>query len=289
MATAFLIVGRGGETKPMHYLQKYRWHKATINGKRVASAQIINNIMKLIVDIGNTFCKLAVFDEDIMIHFESIKRATVNHISLLVKKFPRINSSILSSVALHDVKINELLMQLGLFIELNHKTPTPFIGKYHTPLTLGKDRIAIASAAATLYPTDNTLVIDAGTSVTYDFITSKNEHLGGSISPGLNMRLESLHNLTHKLPLIELPKYDINIPLIGNTTESSILSGVVNGLIAETESIINQYSSSFSPLKIIISGGDYKYFEKLVKSNIFATSNIVITGLKSILDFNEKK
>jgi type III pantothenate kinase len=223
-----------------------------------------------------------------MISLRTVSRITIDKLDLILKEYPQISSSIISSVALHDIKLNNILNNIGFFIELDHNTPVPFINKYGTPDTLGKDRIAIASAATQIYPNENTLIIDAGTSVTYDMITHKKEFLGGGISPGLNMRLESLHNFTHKLPLISLPNYDEKIALIGDSTESSILSGVVNGLTAEMQHIINQYSNSFSPLKIVISGGDYKYFEKLVKSNIFAAPNIVITGLKCILDFNEK-
>ena len=179
-------------------------------------------------------------------------------------------------------------MQVGFFIELNHSTPVPFINSYTTPDTLGKDRIAIASAATKKYPGENVLIIDTGTSITYDFVTSNKEYLGGSISPGLNMRFKALHNFTHRLPLINLPDPDTEINLVGDSTESSILTGVVNGLIAEVENIIVQYNTKFSPLILVISGGDYKYFEKLVKSNIFAAPNIVVYGLKCILDFNEK-
>ncbi len=251
------------------------------------AAQIIK-IMKLIVDIGNTFTKLAVFDNDVMVSLRIMDRITIDKLNLVLKEYPQISSSIISSVALHDIKLNNILNNNGFFIELDHNTPVPFINSYGTPDTLGKDRIAIASAATQMHPNENTLIIDAGTSVTYDMITHKNEYLGGAISPGLSMRLEALHNFTHKLPLISLPNHDEKIALIGNSTKSSILSGVINGLTAEIQSIINQYSNLFSPLKIVISGGDYKYFEKLAKSNIFAAPNIVVTGLKCILDFNEK-
>ncbi len=244
--------------------------------------------MKLIIDIGNSYSKIAIFNENTIVNFETLPSININYIELLYEKFPQISSSILSSVALHDTKINELLKRKGFFVELDYNTSVPFINKYSTPATLGKDRIAIASAAAQMYPNNNTLIIDVGTCVTYDMLTNKNEYIGGSISPGLKMRFTALHNFTHKLPLINLPNHDLKIGLVGNSTEASILSGVINGLAAEIESIVNQYSSMYSPLKIIISGGDHKYFERLLKSNIFATSNIVVTGLMYILNFNEK-
>ncbi len=244
--------------------------------------------MKLIVDIGNTFSKLAVFDGDSIAEFRTINGLNIDDIRNLLVDFKGISSSIISSVTIHDTKINKLLVEKGRSIELDAGTPVPFINKYGTPNTLGKDRIAIAAAATTLCPKQNTLIIDAGTSVTYDFVNAKGEYLGGGISPGLKMRFDALHNFTGKLPLIELPNYNEKIELVGNSTEASILSGVVNGLTSEIENIVYQYNTLYPELKTIISGGDYKYFERLVKSNIFATPNIVVTGLKSILDFNEK-
>jgi len=168
------------------------------------------------------------------------------------------------------------MAQNGFFVELNHSTPVPFINKYRTPETLGKDRIAIASAAVQLFPNENVLVIDTGTSITYDLVTSKEEYIGGGISPGLNMRFKALHNFTHRLPLVKMQDAEAKINLVGDSTETSILSGVVVGAKAEVENIINQYCSLYSSLKIIISGGDHKYFEKLLKSNIFAAPNIVV-------------
>ncbi len=245
--------------------------------------------MKLVIDIGNSFTKLAVFDGDEIIDFITKKDMSIDVLKVILQNYPQINSSILSSVAAHDLSLNEILIEKGFFIELNHDTAIPFINSYATPDTLGKDRIAIASAAASMYPDENVLIIDTGTSITYDLVLSNGEYVGGGISPGLNMRFNALHNFTHRLPLVELPDPETEISLVGNSTESSILSGVVNGLNAEVENIINQYNNTFSPLKVMISGGDYKYFERLVKSNIFAAPNLVVFGLKYILDFNEKE
>lgn len=244
--------------------------------------------MKLVIDIGNSFTKLAVFSGDEIIDFITNEIVSLELLKSILHKYPQIGSSILSSVAEHDPGLVDFLSQIGFFIELSHSTKVPFKNSYSTPNTLGKDRIAIAAAAAHLYPNENVLVIDTGTSITYDLVLSSGEYVGGGISPGLNMRLNALHNFTHRLPLINLPDPETEINLVGNSTESSIQSGVVNGLKAEVENIINQYNNSFSPLKVMISGGDYKYFERLVKSDIFAAPNIVVFGLKYILDFNEK-
>ena len=244
--------------------------------------------MKLVVDIGNSFSKLAVFENDDIIDFQIVDRLYISYLKSIVLKFPKITSSIVSSVAKHDEHIFDILKKQGTTIELTHGTIVPFTNSYSTPRTLGKDRIAIASAAVTLYPGKNVLVIDIGTCVTYDLILSQGEYLGGGISPGLEMRFKSLNNFTHGLPLVSLQECSPEIELVGNSTSKSIISGVINGLQLEVEHTINQYKMRYNPLITVISVGDYKYFEKLVKSNIFATPNIVVRGLKNILDFNEK-
>ncbi len=245
--------------------------------------------LKLVVDIGNSFTKLAVFHNDEIIELKLVKDPVIKEFEIIYKLYPNINSSILSSVGKLNPDIPEFLSGKGRFLELHHSTGVPFINNYSSAETLGKDRIAIAAAAVKLFPANNVLVIDMGTCITYDLVTSAGEYLGGGISPGVKMRFKALHNLTHRLPLVEIPPDFSDVKLLGDTTESSILSGVIFGLKGEIESTINQYEKSFSPLKTIISGGDYKYFEKLLKSNIFATPNIVVRGLKNILDFNEKK
>ena len=127
------------------------------------------------------------------------------------------------------------------------------------------------------------LVIAAGSCITYDFINKQGEYLGGSISPGIRMRFQALNTFTGKLPLI---KGKIPASLTGTTTRESILSGVINGALAEVDGIISQYQQMHSELKVIISGGDMKYFDKRLKIRTFAIPNIVIEGLFKILELN---
>jgi type III pantothenate kinase len=135
------------------------------------------------------------------------------------------------------------------------------------------------------YPNNNVLIIDAGTCITYDFITKKNDYLGGAISPGIRIRYKSLHNLTANLPLL-----DTNLPetLIGNSTESSIHSGVVFGVIKELDGVIDQYREEHQDLTVILTGGDAKFLSNQLKNSIFANSNFLLEGLNFILDYNSK-
>lgn len=245
-------------------------------------------MLKLVIDIGNTVTKIAVFDDDELIEFYTVYDNPAIKVKEILISFPEIKSSILSTVAGISTSLKKILQSTGTFIELDNNTSVPFVNLYETPDTLGKDRIAIAVAAVSKFPCNNVLVIDVGTCITYDFINSNSEYLGGAISPGFALRFKSLYEFTHSLPLLKLPDTDKEIKLTGATTHESIFSGVIYGVKSEVEHIINQYKSLYPQLKVIISGGDHNYFDSLVKNDIFAAPNIVVYGLKKILDFNEK-
>ena len=245
-------------------------------------------MLKLVIDIGNTVTKIAVFDDDELIKFFTVDDNPAITVKDILSSFPEIKSSILSTVAGVSTSLKDMLQSAGRFIELDKNTVVPFVNLYATPDTLGKDRIAIAVAAVSKFPHSNVLVIDVGTCITYDFINSNSEYLGGAISPGFSLRFKSLHEFTHSLPLLNMPVHKNETKLTGATTQESIFSGVINGVKSEVENIINQYKSLYPQLKVIISGGDHYYFDSLVKNDIFAAPNIVVYGLKKILDFNEK-
>lgn len=242
--------------------------------------------MKLILDFGNTLQKVAIFDNNQLIAMKAFKKISLKNIQDFTSSFT-INSAILSSVINYNKNIYNYLKSNFHFIELTSSTPIPINNKYCTPETLGKDRLAAIIAANKNYPNNNTLVINAGTCITYDFIDKNADYWGGAISPGIKMRFKALHTFTDKLPLIQLNKK--STPLIGNNSENSILSGVINGSVAEIENIIFNYTQNYKDLEVILSGGDMKYFDKKIKNSIFAFPNIVLYGLNIILDFNAEK
>ncbi len=242
--------------------------------------------MKLVIDSGNTLVKLAVFNGSQIVELLKTPDLSIQTIAQLLDKYKNINSAIFSSVRENTQELENFLDQKVHFISLDGKTLLPYKNNYTTPETLGKDRIAAVAGAQNLFPTNNVLVIDAGTSITYDLLTSDGEYMGGGISPGMQMRFDALNTFTSKLPLIKA-EYDKDIALIGNSTSKAILSGVQNGVLQEVDGIIEEYKADFSPLKIVICGGDNKYFDKYLKNNIFAAPNLVLQGLIKILQFNE--
>ena len=240
--------------------------------------------MNLIIDIGNTRVKLAVYEENTLLEKIIIhKKDFFKNIKKILKKHLKIKKGIISSVDFFSKEQeNELKTMLELTV-VNTSMILPFKNLYKTPKTLGLDRIALIAAAASQYRAKNILVIDAGTCITYDFINSKNEYLGGAISPGLTIRYEALHNLTAKLPLLKPKDLDV---FIGNTTETSIHSGVINGVINEIDGVIKQYQSSNKDLTVILTGGDTNFLAKRLKSSIFANSNFLLEGLNHLLKIN---
>ena len=240
--------------------------------------------MNLTIDIGNTFTKAVVFDQDRIKWTHIYKNFSVSDLIRLWRISSNdVQGSILSSVAKTEKKIIHFLQSNSSFVQLNTKTKLPVKNKYKTPETLGSDRLASAAGAAKLFPGKNSLVIDVGTCVKYDFITAKKEYLGGSISPGLMMRFKALHNFTDRLPLIQ-PGTSRNF--IGSSTKDSILTGVQTGIIHEMNGFIEQYKKKYSSLNILLSGGDASLFAGHIKSSIFAAPNLIHIGLHEILKCN---
>jgi len=241
--------------------------------------------MNLIIDVGNTKVKLAVFDNQKRVKKTSSSHEKfLNKIKTLHREYPDIERAIISSVGnISSEDIKQLKNYYKLLI-LNSSTKIPFENCYETPTTLGVDRIALVSASVNKYPDNNVLVIDAGTCITYDFITEKNKYLGGAISPGIRMRYKSLNNLTANLPLLDTkPPKDIT----GNSTEESIHSGIINGILKELYGIVEEYEKKYQDLTVILTGGDAKFLSKQLKSSIFANSNFLLEGLNYILEFNK--
>lgn len=244
--------------------------------------------MKMIIDIGNTLAKIALFDHDNMIGFKVIDDLSLISLKSIVSDFCTLNNSKINSVILSAVGYipNDVVSYLAdeyNFIQFSHLTKIPIKNIYASPETLGLDRLAGVVGAAVQFPDRNLLVVDCGTCITYDLINAEKEYLGGSISPGIDLRFKAMNTFTANLPLVSRSS---QFELVGNTTVSAIRSGVLNGVIAELDGIINEYRNKFPEIKVIFTGGDVKFFDRKLKNDIFANSNLVLEGLNLILDYN---
>jgi type III pantothenate kinase len=195
----------------------------------------------------------------------------------------KIEKGIISHVAQIDAQLFDAIKEIVPLIELNHKTKLPFFNKYLTPKTLGVDRLALIAAASSQFPNKNTLVIDAGSCITFDVLNEFGEYFGGSISPGIQMRYKAVNHFTANLPLLSKSE---SIPELGNSTENAIHHGILNGVIQEIEGVIEQYKSKYQKLTVVLTGGDTIFLAKNLKSSIFAIPNFLLEGLNRILIHN---
>jgi type III pantothenate kinase len=233
-------------------------------------------------DFGNTRQKAAVFTDGSLNDVIILAGHSVDIIKELMGQFAP-QKTILSSVIDHDPQLENYFSSITTFHKLTHLSKLPFTTAVGKPETIGADRLALAAAAVYFYPGKNNLVVGSGTCITYNFINKKNEFIGGSISPGIEMRLRSLHDYTAKLPLL---KADWNVPLIGYDTNSNILSGVVIGMAKEIDGIIDAYAEKFGNFNSLLTGGDIAYFAPHLKNKIFADPELIFKGLYAISEVN---
>ncbi len=244
-----------------------------------------NSIMLLAIDVGNTRIKAAVFEQNTLVElFIFTKEALLTEINYILNKFPKIKSLVVASVG--NVE-KELFLSLKSKVEIHfitHESKFPFTNLYSTPTTLGIDRMVLASGAVIQFPNQNRLVIDAGTCITYDFIDENDNYLGGAISPGIRLRYESLHQKTAKLPLLTKKNPE---NFIGNSTQESIHSGVINGVALEIDGFIELYKAQYAKFIIILTGGDAEFLAIQLKNTIFANSNFLLEGLNQTFQYNQ--
>lgn len=236
----------------------------------------------LAIDFGNTLIKIGLLVNDELMEVIEFKDLSVKQLKKIIEEF-KIQTAIISSVTGKSKSIEVEIKKIIPTIILSEKTSVPVINLYQEKKKLGKDRLVGAVAGSKMFPKKSVLIINCGTCIIYDFVNVKGEYLGGSISPGLEMRLNALHTFTSKLPKI---KKAVPEKFIGSTTQQSILTGVVFGISKEIDGMINEYKMDYKGLKVIVSGGDSSMFVPHLKNKIFAVPQIVLRGLYQILKFN---
>ncbi|MFK7050046.1 type III pantothenate kinase, partial [Flavobacterium davisii] len=244
---------------------------------------LIKNKMVLTIDVGNTRVKVAVIEKDMFLGFFSfLLENFLPEMEKILNKYPLCQNLVLSSVGKLEEEQIEWLQKKYNILQISRETKFPFDNQYATPTTLGIDRMVLAAGAVLQFPSQNRLIIDVGTCVTYDFVDAQNVYYGGAISPGLRLRYESMHHYTAKLPLLELKE---PAGLIGNSTINSMHSGVVNGLQFEIDGYIDALIRTKGNFIIILTGGDANFLAKRLKNTIFANSNFLLESLNRIYQY----
>lgn len=237
----------------------------------------------LCIDWGNTRVKAAVMEEPGQFIAEgnfAPEQAVAEIAALIEKHQPR--ASILSSVADHDHALEPMLQERTHYVQLNAKTPLPIMNAYHSD-TLGMDRLAAVAGIQAEHPGNNNLVVALGTCVTYNFITKNGAFRGGAISPGLQMRLDAMHEFTDGLPQVSRTGDTL---LLGYDTATCMRSGAVFGLAAEIDGMVDAFSKEYGDFNAVLTGGDAPALARHIKSGIFADPQIILKGLYQILKHN---
>jgi type III pantothenate kinase len=233
-------------------------------------------------DFGNTRLKAAIFLNKELQKVHVFEQASIENIEALILEW-KPEKTILASVIHHDKEIEALLAKNSKFHLLGPNTKINFTTPVGKPETIGADRIALITAAVDQYPDQHNLVISLGSCITYNFVNKQHEFLGGSISPGMQMRFKSMHDLTALLPMVEASS---EFPLVGYDTKTNLLSGVILGIAAEIDGIITAYEQKYANFNVLLTGGDICYFAPHLKKRIFADQNLIFKGLYAICEKN---
>lgn len=236
----------------------------------------------LCLDFGNTLIKAAVYENGEMIHEQTLPDQNIDTFQQLQDTY-KFNQTILASVVAPSAQLLNFLQTNSNFHQVSADSKLNFTIDISKPLTVGADRLTLAAAAAGLFPETNNLVISIGTCITYNFINQYHRFLGGSISPGMNMRFQSMHEHTANLPFVQS---DFTTPFIGYNTKTSIQSGVNFGIISELEGIIERYLLKYDRFNVVLTGGQATYFARQLKYRIFADPNFLFKGLYMLSKLN---
>lgn len=238
----------------------------------------------LCIDLGNTRQKAALFTKGELNKIFYLDSGIEESLGEILEAFQP-GRSILSSVIRHPPAVEDLLAQKTDFHMLSVSSKTPFERTVTRPESIGADRLALCAAAVNLYPGQNNLVIGLGTAVTYNFINTLNQFLGGGISPGMVMRMKALNTYTALLPVVD-PEW--NVPLVGYDTKTNIQSGVVLGLAKEIDGFIDAYRLRYRAFNVLLTGGDLVHLAPHLKNLIFADPDLLFKGLYAISEINAR-
>ena len=239
-------------------------------------------IKTICFDFGNTRLKAAIFENENFsaeIVLPDDETSTIE--KLLADHSPQ--KTILSSVIEHNAEIENVLSAKTAFHKLSHLTKANFTTPVGKPETIGADRLALSAAAVHYYPGKNNLVVALGSCITYNFINQYSEFIGGSISPGMEMRFKAMQVFTAKLPLVQK---EWNFPLIGYDTKTNMQSGVIAGITYEIDGFISEYARKYSNFNAVLTGGDTSYFAGQLKNKIFADPYFLFKGLYALSETN---
>ena len=243
--------------------------------------------MNLIIDIGNSRAKVVVMDGDTLINEYVAEGFSASLFDEIMASYPTISRAIIASTRGDEEATKEIVAKRlsKVVIFKPATTPIPLENHYHTPETLGADRLAAAVGAQAMHPNCDIMIVDFGTAITIDFVEG-GAFKGGNISPGVTTRFRALADYTARLPRCYATD---DILDYGRTTMEAIEQGVMRGVEHEIRGYTEAFLQKNGEKCIIFTGGDAKYFVKRIKNTIFADCEPVIFGLNRILNYNAER
>lgn len=212
--------------------------------------------MKLLIDIGNTSSKMAVTQGDDVLYMERLAEPWATALERLHRDYA-IDATLVSCVGREGPALREALAARGdSALWLAHDTPCAIGG---VPAGYGADRLAADIGAYT--GQHALLVIDAGTCITYDLIID-GRLAGGVISPGVQLRLNAMHDYTALLPQIEAPRASAAtagqpaVALMADDTAGCMLSAALHGVDFEAEGYVRALRQEYPDLCVVTTGGN---------------------------------
>lgn len=239
---------------------------------------------RLCIDCGNTRVKAAVLE-----HGEVTEKVIASYDDLssllaVVSRHNIVSAMLVSTTDAEEEVVRAITPKLQCVLKrLTHDTPVPLAIAYRTPHTLGLDRVTTAVGAWTELTGCNLLVVDAGTAITQDVVLADGTFLGGTISPGVEMRLRAMHDYTSRLPQVDAQG---ETPIVGYDTDTALRSGAVLGAAAE----INEKATTLKALlggqlKVMLTGGDAALLaEYLTEGNVTIDDDLLFKGLGTIME-----
>ena len=239
--------------------------------------------MQLALDFGNTRIKWGVFDGDQLTGSGHFENQPSDVFLTTIKRYPIKKAMYLATRNDAEDWLSTWIPSMPIQ-QYTEQIPIPLEIEYFPNSSLGKDRIAAAIGAKSLFPDTALLVIDMGTCITIDRVSASGKFLGGNISPGIEMRLRSFPAFTARLPLV---KADMPQKAFGDSTVTAMQNGAVRGSMLEIQSWIQLAQDQCENMQVVFTGGDVHFFEKFTNNQIFADPNLVLFGVNEIIRYND--